>query len=118
MENADGKKRSSDVLDSESVEKAYIAIKTVIASLSKTAEADVVTQFNEIVATYGVDPLNSFQCADKHRHHLIHLLVNWNKTEVIRALGEILELNVQRPKVSKEMLFFLLSMHPLFSHSR
>ena len=98
-------KRSSDVLESESVEKAYIAIKAVIASLSKTVEADVVTQFNEIIATFGVDPLNTFQCADKHRHKLIHLLVNWNKPEVIRALGGILALNEQRPKVSKEIVY-------------
>lgn len=50
-----------------------------------------------IIARNGSAALQAYTAKDKHKHKLIHLLVNNNKVVTITALAKYLDINEARP---------------------
>lgn len=90
-------------------------INELAAKLRGTSEEELCIAFDRILKTYGAEAVRDWSATDKHKHKLIHLLVNCNKQKVIEEYG--VDLGINTPRISDQCMhnflndfrFFLLS---------
>ena len=66
-------------------------------SLNLKKDAEIITEINRLIDEYSIEEVRSWQGTDKHKHFIIHILVNFNKQQAIKALaGQLNQTNLPR----------------------
>lgn len=83
-------------------------INNIATKMRVTSEEELCLDFARILDTYGVDAVKGWNSLDKHKHRLIHLLVNSNKQKVIKEFGCVLGINI--PRESDKCMYILVDL--------
>ena len=69
----------------------------LLKDLKLKEDDEIITAVNNLISKYGIEEVITWRSTDKHAHTLIHVLVNYNKQQAIKALAVPLgQLNEQR----------------------
>ena len=68
-------------------------------SLNLKSDDEIIAEVNRLISQYGLDAVKAWRAKDKHQHCLLHILVNFNKQQAIRALADLslAQIDEQRP---------------------
>ena len=95
ISNVSGEERVISDIKSD----CHKALDTLFNSkLNLKTDDEVIEEGNRLISQYGIEELRTWRSTDKHQHSVLHVLVNFNKLEAIKALNDLTMdlLNIQR----------------------